>query len=216
MLRGAESRGGSAPDEPVECMADLGDGLSACRPGTRSTGAQLVIIAGGVLGGSLLPELRSKLRIERQVVFWFDARERYRSLRIVARSISGNTMGAASSTASRTSGMGSSSDFITMALRRPPKRYRATSSPPKWSRFGCDAPFAPGRRRAPSPSGGLPLHNTRDEHFLIDRHPVASASPGDERVLRPWLQVRPSDRRDRRGPDGRRTSRFHVGLFRWR
>ena len=63
---------------------------------------QLIVTAGAWIS-ALFPDL--PLRIERQVLFWFDARKRFRacSLQSAARFICGSSTGVASSTAFRIS-----------------------------------------------------------------------------------------------------------------
>ena len=91
---------------------------------------------GGVLGG--IAAARAPTEAPRRApgrILVRRRQERARSLPIAARSISGNTMEAASSMASRIWGVGSSSASITMALRRPRMRSYAPSSRPRWNRF---------------------------------------------------------------------------------
>ncbi len=72
-LRGATARGAELHvNEPVKRWAPDGDGVRVWTARGEYSAGSLVITAGAWLG-QLAPDLRLPLRVERQVLFWFDA-----------------------------------------------------------------------------------------------------------------------------------------------
>jgi sarcosine oxidase len=180
--------------------------------------ARKLVIAAGPWVGSLVPELQSNLRIERQVVFWFDP-----------------SADAAAFAPSRCPihiwqydggrffygfpdlGNGIKLGFHHEGATTTAETVSRDVEPGEEERVRAVA-----RRFTPHADGPLRraavclYTNTRDEHFLIDRHPahaqvlVASACSGHGFKFGPVIGEMVADMVEDRPLE------FDAGLFRWR
>ena len=203
-------------DEPAEAWRM--DGERVCVQTMHADYcARNLVIAAGAWVGSLVPELQSKLRIERQVVFWFDGagNEAFAPDRcpIHIWQYDGNRffygfpdLGNGIKLGFHHDGAPTTADTV----------FRGVGS------TDVESVRAATRRFAPEADGPLRravvclYTNTRDEHFLIDRHPahpqvwVTSACSGHGFKFAPVIGEMVADLMEGRPPN------FDAGLFRWR
>ena len=180
--------------------------------------ARKLIIAAGPWVGSLVPELQAKLRIERQVVFWFDSAGNAAAFApnrcpIHIWQYDGGRffygfpdLGNGIKLGFHHDGATTTADMVSRDVApNEVDRVRAAAC-----RF---TPHADGPLRR----AAVCLYtNTRDERFLIDRHPahaqvlIASPCSGHGFKFAPVIGEIVADMIEARPPT------FDVGLFRWR
>ena len=204
-------------DEPVESWR-MDDGLVCVQTKHREYRARQLVIAAGSWVGSLLPELQPKLRVERQVVFWFDGVRNdgaFASDRcpIHLWQYDGGRffygfpdLGSGIKLGFHHDGATTTADTVVRTVE--PAEVESIRGAMRRFTPDADGPL----RRA-----SVCLYtNTADEHFLIDRHPVhrqvlvASACSGHGFKFGPVIGEIVADMIEDR------PQRFDVGLFRWR
>jgi sarcosine oxidase len=179
--------------------------------------ARRLVIAAGPWVGSLVPELQPKLRIERQVVFWFDcaANEAAFANRCPihiwqydeGRFFYGfPDLGNGVKLGFHHDGATTTADTVSRVVE--PGEVEHVREVARRFVSGAEGALR---------SAVVCLYtNTRDEHFLIDRHPahaqvlVASACSGHGFKFAPAIGEIVADMIEERPP------KFEVELFRWR
>jgi sarcosine oxidase len=204
-------------DEPVEAWRIDGEGVCVQTARGEYRASQLVVAA-GAWTGSLLPELQSQLRVERQVLYWFGADRntsqfaaqhcpvhlwQYDGRRFF---YGFPDLGNGVKVAFHHGGAPVTAETVERevapaeveAMRRALQRFMPDADGPLRRALAC-------------------LYtNTRDEHFLIDRHPacpqvvVASPCSGHGFKFGPTIGEVVADLLEGRAP------RLDAELFRWR
>lgn len=177
-----------------------------------------LVVAAGAWAGSLLPDLQSRLRVERQVLYWFDC-VRNEGAFAAARcpihlwQYDGRRF---------FYGFPNLGDGLKVAFHHDGVTTTAQAVERDVAPAEVEAVRSAVRRFLPDADGPLRravvcvYTNTPDEHFLVDRHPVHSqvlvASPcsGHGFKFGPVIGEIAADLIEERPP------RFDVGLFRWR
>jgi len=218
LLAQARSQGADLHlDEAVETWRPEGDGVRVSTPRGEYRARQLVI-AVGAWAGSLVPELHSKLGVERQVLYWFgrtgeaatvvpdpcpihlwqyDGRRFFYGFPDLGRGIK---------LAFHHDGETTTANTVQRAVA--PAEVAAIRGPARR--------FVPGADETLLRAVVCLYTNTRDEHFLIDRHPVhrqvvvASPCSGHGFKFAPAIGEIVADLVEER------PQRFDIDLFRWR
>lgn len=218
MLAEARSHGAQLRfDEPVETW-HVDAGVASVRTKRGEYRARRLVVAAGSWLGTLVPELSSALRVERQAVFWFGCARNEASFAADRCTIhlwqyDGRRffygfpdLGDGVKLAFHHAGATTSADAVvrnvdaaeTLSVREAIRRFVPDADGPLQKALVC-------------------LYtNTRDEHFLIDRHPrhpqvvVASACSGHGFKFGPVIGEIVADLVEDLPP------RFDIELFRWR
>ncbi len=204
-------------DEPAEGWRVDGDRVYVQTKDEEYCARHLVIAAGAWVG-SLVPELQSKLRIERQVVFWFDCAGNEAAFAPARCPIhiwqyDGGRFFYGIPDLGKGIKVGFHHDGATTTVDTVARDVEAAELECVRNAMRRFTPNADGPLRR---AVACLYTNTRDEHFLVDRHPahrqvvVTSACSGHGFKFGPVIGEIVADLILDRPP------KFDIGMFRWR